>query len=274
MLLEQNPRLLEGKLDSLNGLEPKGSLRKEEIKRTLTGIDFSRCSMNGTVLRSFSFEECKFNTEQLNSAIIEKGIFSGCSFEGKRFSSSILDNVRFRPESGEDNLICENTRRLSRILYESCVNENNEFNLKQWLEVMGRSYCLRLGSTPLDDLSRDILSQHIEEIKRTYPQQLCKIIFGLFSIDFENIANAINFVWNNREFYDRKIKDLKDVYFEFRTVFLKEGDYYGTTGSPLENLFPLNSVKRNDYSREAVLALTLNVINLVLFPESNDQYID
>ncbi|WP_422139659.1 hypothetical protein [Endozoicomonas sp. ALC020] len=272
-LLEQNPKLLEGRLDSLDGIEPKGSLHKGWIKRKLTGIDFSRCSMNGTVLKSVSFDECKFNTELLNSAIIEDGTFTNCSFEGKRFSSSILDNARFDVESNKDGRVCESTHRLSQILYQSCVNDDNKFNLKQWLEVMGKSHCLRCGPTPLDDLSRDILSQHIEIIKKSYPQQLSDIIYGFFSIRFENAANAISFVENNPKFYDRKIKDLKDLYFEFRTIFLKEGEYC-SQGSPFAHLFGLHNVKRDDYSREAVLALMLNVINLVLFPEANDKYID
>ncbi|WP_422136526.1 hypothetical protein [Endozoicomonas sp. ALD040] len=267
LLFEQNPQLLEGKLDSLDGLKLNGGAH---IKR----IDFRGCSMNGTVLQSVSFEECKFNIELLSSATVEKGSFKGCFFEGQRFTSSLLDNAHFHSEGYEDGVIYESTRHLSQILYQSCINENNEFNLEQWLEVMGKSDFLRFGSTPLDDLSRDILSQHIEEIKNTYPKQLCKIINGLFSIKFKSTANAINFANNNPKFYDLKIKDLKDLYFEFRTNFLKEGKYLGESGTPFDKLFKLYSVKRSDYSREAVLALMLNVINLVLFPESNDQYID
>ncbi|WOG27688.1 hypothetical protein [Endozoicomonas sp. 8E] len=266
-LIEQNPKLLEGKLDSLDGLKLKGSAWIERI-------DFRGCSMNGTVLQSVTFEKCKFNTELLNSAIIEKCSFFKCSFNGQRFSSSILDNAYFHVESDRYGRVYESTRRLSRILYQSCVNQHNEFNLKQWLKVMGKSHCLRFDSTPLDDLSRDILSQNIEEIKRSYPQQLSDIIYGVLSIDFKNIANAISFVENNPEFYIRKIKDFKYVYFEFRTNFLKEGPYYVCADDPFARLFPLHSVERNDFSREAVLALMLNIINLLLFPESNDQYID
>ncbi|WOG27684.1 hypothetical protein [Endozoicomonas sp. 8E] len=269
LLFEQNPQLLEGKLDSLDGFH------LNRIMYCIKGIDFSGCSMKGTVFRSVAFQNCKFNTELLNSAIIEKGFFSKCSFEGKRFSSSILDNVRFIAENDENGLVCESTRQLSRILYQSCVNEHNEFNLKQWLEVMGKSYCLRGYSAPLDDLSRDILSQNVDKITGTYPQQLCPVIYGLFSIGFENTANAINFVSNNPEFYDRKIKDLKDLYFDFRTIFLNEGNYKKMMGDPFVVLFELDCVEgNNDFSREAVLALMLNVINLVLFPEFNDKYID
>ncbi|WP_257288323.1 hypothetical protein, partial [Endozoicomonas sp. SESOKO2] len=266
LLFEQNPQLLKGKLDSLDGFKLKG--RAHNLK----GIDFSGCSMKGTVFQSISFHTCKFNTEQLNSAIIEKGIFSGCSFEGKRFSSSILGNAHFRPESGKGNQISESTHQLSRILRQSCVNQHNEFSLQQWLVVMGKSHYLRSGSTPLDGLSRTILIRHIDEIKSFYPQQLPGIIRGLFGIEFQNITNATNFVCNNPEFYDRKIKDLKDLYFEFRTAFLKEGNYQRDSGNPFERLFLLDPVTHNDYSREAVLALMLNVINLVLFPESNDKY--
>ncbi|WP_257282535.1 pentapeptide repeat-containing protein [Endozoicomonas sp. ISHI1] len=244
------------------------------MKHKFEGIDFSGCSMKGTVLQSAIFRRCKFNTELLNSATIENSFFSGCYFEGKRLSTSLLDNVRFFPEYDIKGLVYESTRRLSRILYESCVNQNNEFNLKQWLEVMGKSNCLRVCSTPLDDLSRDILSQHIEEIKRKYPQQLCEIIYALFSIEFKTTANAINFVCSNPEFYQRPIKDLKDLYFEFRTIFLKEGDYGNSSGDPFNELCAHYTLGRTDFSREAVLALMLNVINLVLFPESNDQYID
>ncbi|WOG27686.1 hypothetical protein [Endozoicomonas sp. 8E] len=267
-LFEKNPQLLEGKLDSLDGLKLNG------LKHSLKEIDFSGCSMKGTVLQSAVFQRCKFNTDLLNDAIIEKAFFSGCSFEGKRISSSLLDNVRFFPECKIKGLVYESTRRLSRILYESCVNQNNEFNLKQWLEVMGKSDFLRFRSTPLDDLSRDILSQHIEEIKSTNPQQLCNIIYGLFSIKFKSTANAINFFSNNPEFYHRPIKDLKDLYFEFRTIFLKKGNYKAIRGDLFEKLCTLDRLEHNDFTREAVLALMLNVINLVLFPESKDQYID
>uniref|UniRef100_UPI0021483363 pentapeptide repeat-containing protein n=2 Tax=unclassified Endozoicomonas TaxID=2644528 RepID=UPI0021483363 len=268
LLFEQNPQLLEGKLDSLDGFKLNGG------SHFLKGIDFSGCSMKGTVLQSFIFQNCKFDTERLNSATVEDGFFCACSFEGKRFSSSILDNARFYPENDQDDLVYESTHQLSRILYNSCVNQRNEFSLKQWLEVMGKSDYLLHDSARLDDLSRDILSRHIGKITKTYPQQLCRIIRGFFSIDFENTANAISFVWNNPEFYDRKIKDLKDVYFEFRTIFLNEGDYKGMSGDPFERLFTLYKVANGDCSREAVLALMLNVINLILFPESNDKYID
>ncbi|WP_257282478.1 hypothetical protein, partial [Endozoicomonas sp. ISHI1] len=268
LLFEQNPQLLKGKLDSLDGFKLKG--RAHNLK----GIDFSGCSMKGTVFQSISFHTCKFNTEQLNSAIVEDGFFGACSFEGKRFSSSILDNTHFCPESGKDNQISASTHQLSRILRQSCVNQHNEFSLQQWLVVMGKSHYLRSGSTPLDNLSRKILIRHIDEIKSFYPQQLPGTIRGLFGIEFQNITNATNFVCNNPEFYDRKIKDLKDLYFEFRTAFLEEGNYQRDSGNPFERLFPLYRVAHNDYSREAVLALMLNVINLVLFPESNDKYID
>ncbi|WP_422473480.1 hypothetical protein [Endozoicomonas sp. ALB032] len=267
-LFEQNPHLLEGKLDSLDGIKLDG------IQHTFKGMDFSRCSMEGTVLQSVVFQKCKFNTELLNSATVENGFFSECSFEGKRLLSSLLDNVRFVPERDIEGLVYESTRKLSRILYESCVNQNNEFNLKQWLEVMGESDCLRGHSTPLDELSRDILSQHIDEIKKTYPQQLCEIIYALFSIKFKSSTNAINFVSSNPEFYQRPIKDLKDLYFEFRTIFLKEGDYKNSSGDPFDELCAPYILEHNDFSREAVLALMLNVINLVLFPESSGQYID
>ncbi|WP_448215451.1 hypothetical protein [Endozoicomonas sp. 2B-B] len=267
LLFEQNPQLLEGKLDSLDGFELKDL-------STIKSIDFSGCSMRGTILPSITFQQCKFNTERLNSAIVDSCFFSQCSFEGERFSSSVLDNVRFFTPGGKDGEVLESTSQISRILYQSCVNENNEFNLENWLEVMGKSDYLCYFSTSLDDLSRDILSEHIDEIIKTYPQQLHKIIYGLFAIEFKSTANAINFVRNNREFYHSQIKDLKDVYFEFRTTFLKEGDYNSTTGNPLEELCPLNSLKDNDFSRESVLSLMLNVMNLVLFPESNDKYID
>ncbi|WP_257282743.1 hypothetical protein [Endozoicomonas sp. SESOKO1] len=268
LLFEQNPRLLTGKLDSLDGFKLEGR------RYNLTGIDFSGCSMKGTVLQSLSFKKCKFNTGLLGSAIVENVFFCECSFAGQRFSSSILDNACFYPEDDQDGLVCESTRQLSRILYQSCVNQDNEFNLEQWLKVMLKSSLLCSSLTPLDGLSRDILRQHIDEISRTYPQQLCGIIYELIAINFKNNANAKNFVANNPEFYDHKIKDLKDVYFEFRTLFLKEGNYPGQQGNPFEKLFFLYRVARRDYSREAVLALMLNVINLVLFPESNDKYIE
>ncbi|WP_257282347.1 hypothetical protein [Endozoicomonas sp. ISHI1] len=268
LLFEQNPQLLEGKLDSLDGLQLNAGVGN------LIEIDFSGCSMKGTVLQSVQFQECKFNTELLNSAIVDDCFFAQCSFEGDRFSSSVLDNVRFYTPAGKDGLVLDSTRQISEILCESCVNENNEFNLEQWLEVMGKSDYLRYGSVPLDDLSRDILSQHIDEIKRTYPEQLRVMIRKLFFINFKSTANAIKFVENNPEFYQRPIEDLKDVYFEFRTIFLIQGYYERSLEDLFEPFWEFNRFKHNDFSREAVLALMLNVINLVLFPESNDQYID
>ncbi|WP_422473476.1 hypothetical protein [Endozoicomonas sp. ALB032] len=268
-LFEQNPQLLKGRLDSLDGFNLNGWMC------ALEGFDCSGCSMNGTVLQSFLFWECKFNTELLNRAIVKGCFFTECSFEGKRFSSSILDNVRFNPESGRDDLACERTRQLSRILYQSCVNQHNNFNLEQWLKVMLKSSFLQSGSAPLDDLTQDILSQHMDEISRIYPKQLCKIIYELFFINFQNTANAINFVWNNPGFYDHKIKDLKDFYFDFRSIFLKEGgSKIGLSGDPFGRFFRSDYGPNKSYSREALLALMLNVINLVLFPESNDKYID
>ncbi|WP_257294537.1 pentapeptide repeat-containing protein [Endozoicomonas sp. YOMI1] len=267
LLVEQNPQLLEGKLDSLDGLQLKGS---EELR----GIDFSGCSMNKTVLQSIYIKECKFNAELLSSATVKDVFFGNCSFEGERFSSSVLDNARFHPKTCLNGRVFDNTRQLARIIYQSCVNQQNEFNLEQWLKVMVKNHFLRHFYSPLDDLSRDILSQRIEEIIRAYPHQLCKIVKDLFEINFTDVDNAINFVRNNPEFYDRKVKDFRDLYFDFRNIFLREGNYPGQLGDPFEELINLGCVVSNDFSREAVLALILNVINLVMFPQSDNECLE
>ncbi|WP_422139663.1 hypothetical protein [Endozoicomonas sp. ALC020] len=267
LLFQQNPQLLEGKLDSLDGLTLNSEGRIERI-------DFSGCSMEGTRLKSTLFNKCKFNTELLNSAKVDYGFFSKCSFEGKRFSSLVLDKVRFYAPAGKDGLVLESTHHLSRIIYQSCINQNNEFNLGQWLDVMIKSDFLHYDSTPLENLISDVLSQNINEIKSTYPKKLCQITDVLFFFEFENTANAVSFIENNPEFCDCKIKDLKDWYFDLRATFLKEVRCVNMRLSPLERLFAKNRLKHNDSSRQAVLALILNVINLVLFPEYNDKYID
>ncbi|USE34237.1 hypothetical protein [Endozoicomonas sp. SCSIO W0465] len=267
-LFEKNPQLFEGKLNSLDGLKLKG------LQYRIKGFDLSDCSMNGTVLERVSFKNCKLNVELLCNATIDNVFFTYCSFEGQRFPSSVLDTIRFCPENDLDGTIFDSTRRLSRIIYQSCINQQNEFNLAQWLRVMEKSHYLRYSKTPLDDLTRDILSKNIEEIIRTYPHLLCKIVNGLFGIRLTNIGNAISFVRNNPEFYDHKIKDFRDLYLDFRTIFLQEGRYPGQQGNPFERLFNLSYRVHKDFPREAVVALILNVMNLVMFPQPDNHYID
>ncbi|WBA86377.1 hypothetical protein [Endozoicomonas sp. GU-1] len=264
-LVEQNPHLLEGRLDSLDGLQLKGDYE-------IYGIDFSSCSMNGTVLQSVKFNECKFDTAVLNRVTVENVRFNACYFEGKQFSSSVLDNACFDPDTSIDGWVFESTDLLSQIIYQSCVNQQEEFNLAQWLEVMMKNHFLRGLSTPLDDLSRDILSQHMEEIIRDYPHHLIGMINELLNIKFKNIDHAIRFIRNNREFHTGEINDLRDLFFDFRTVLLKEGNYPGGKSGPLNELIAFTPDKHNDLPREAVLPLILNIINLVMFPQSENEY--
>ncbi|MGI2029528.1 hypothetical protein [Endozoicomonas acroporae] len=275
-LVEQNPHLLEGRLDSLDGLQLKGDYE-------IYGIDFGSCSMNGTVLQSVKFNECKFDTAVLNRVTVENVRFSACYFAGKQFSSSVLDNASFAPDTGIDGWVFESTDLLSQIIYQSCVNQQEEFNLAQWLEVMMKNHFLRGPSTPLDDLSQDILSQHKEEIIEAYPQQLSGIIRENLNIKFINTGHAMGFIRNNPKFYDGiNIKDLRDLYLDFRTVFLRDGHYPGGKKGPLIELMPrvsgecnglpLASGKCNQLPREALLVLMLNIMNLLMFPQSDNDY--
>ncbi|MBO9480974.1 HD domain-containing protein [Salinisphaera sp. G21_0] len=266
-LVEQNPHLLEGRLDSLDGLQLKGDYE-------IYGIDFSSCSMNGTVLQSVKFQNCTFNTEVLNRLTIENVSFVGCYFQGEPFSSSVLDNASFGPDTEFDGWVFESTNQLSQIIYKSCVNEQGEFNLAQWLEVMMNNHFLRRSSTPLDDLSRDILSQHMEEIIQDHPHQLIGMINEFLKIRFNNIDHAIGFIRNNQEFHTGKVKDLRDLFFDFKSVLLKEGNYPGGQKGPLNELINLEPDERNDLPSKVVLALILNIINLVMFPQFENEYME
>ncbi|WP_422490250.1 hypothetical protein [Endozoicomonas sp. ALE010] len=265
LLVEQNPHLLEGKLDSLDGLQLRGDYE-------IYGIDFSNCSMNATVLQSVNFKSCTFNTEVLNRLTVDNISFSSCYFQGEPFSSSILDNASFGPETECDGYQSKRINQLSQLIYKSCVNQQGEFNLAQWLELMMNNHFLRRSSVPLDRLSRDILSQHMEEIIRDYPHQLIGMINELLNIKFKNIDHAIRFIRNNREFHTGEINDLRDLFFDFRTVLLKEGNYPGGKSGPLNELITFKPDECNDLPQEAVLALILNMINLVMFPQSENEY--
>ena len=268
-LVEQNPQLLEGRLDSLDGMKLDGGMHH------VCGVDLSGCSMNGTVLKSVIFRKCKLNTELLNSAIVGNIFFVKCSFEGERFSLSVLDNAKFMPATDKENYRAhERTHQLSRIIYQSCINQQNEFNLNQWLTVMEKSQFLRHFSTPLDDLSRNIISHQIERIIKDYRHQLPGIINGVLAVQFENIDCAIDFVRNNPEFYDRKVNNFRDLHFDFRISYLRE-KYRDVEWESLErNLTNLRSSERCDFPREAVLALIANTINFIMFPQPDSRYME
>ena len=269
LLFEQNPQLLEGKLDSLDGMKLEGS------SYDISGFDLSGCSMNSTVLKSVRFIACKLNTERLNSATIKNVYFRECSFEGESFSLSVLDNVHFMPEIDfKDKRVFDRTQKLSQIIYQSCVDQQNELNLNQWLEVMLKNYFLRCFSTPLDDSSLSTFSQYSERIIRDNPHQLCEIIHKAIDIQFTSIDCAINFVRNNPEFYDRKVIDFRDLYFDFRTLFLRADSPAKWRGILAYNISHLSSNAYNGFSREAVLELIFNTVNLAMFPQLGNEYIE
>ena len=269
LLFEQNPQLLEGRLVSLDGLKLQGR------KYALEGFDLSGCSMNGTVIKSIKIASCKINAERLSCATVNDIFVSECSFEGERFSSSILDNVRFDTETDfKDYRIFDSTNQLSRIIYQSCVNQQNELNLTRWLEVMLKNYFLRSSSTPLDDLSVNTLSQHIERIIGDYPHQLCDIIQETIGIQFTSVDHALNFVRNNPEFYDCKVQDFRDLHFDFRAFLLTEDSYYEWKDILKNNLYRLRSSARNGFSREAILELFVNTVNHALLPQLENKHIE
>ena len=271
LLFEQNPQLLEGRLVSLDGLKLEGK------NYTLRGFDLSNCSMNGTVIKSVSFKSCKINAERLSCATVDHLFFSKCSFEGERFSLSILENVHFLTgDELKKFRVLESTQQLSRIIYQSCVNQKNELNLDQWLEVMLKNYFLRSTTTPLDELSQNTLSQHIERIIDGYPDRICRIINGSIGIQFESVEHAISFVRNNPQFHGRKVKDFRDWYFDYRDFL--SGKYKDDKIEQwwvLEKIFSrLRSGVSKGFSPEAVLELMFNVANLAAFRELEREYIE
>ena len=269
LLLEQNPQLLRGKLESLDGmtLDGRGDGKCQ--------LDLTGCSMNGTVFKSVYFRECKLRTEQLSSVTVEDVSFIECTFEGERLPLTVLDNACFRPDTSYGQLKpSDNTNQQSRLIYQSCINEHNEFNLHQWLTVMGKSKYLRGGLTLLDNLSRDILSQHIETIIRDYPHKLCEIIYGVLRIQLTNTDCAIHFIRNNPQFYDRIVNDVRDLYFDFTASSLRGKNGQKCQRNLTNNLFIFNSKSYINTPRVVVLELIINSINFVLFPRHNNEYIE
>ena len=269
LLLKQNPQLLRGKLESLDGmtLDGRGDGKCQ--------LDLTGCSMNGTVFKSVYFRECKLRTEQLSSVTVEDVFFIECSFEGERFPLTVLDNACFRPDTSYGQLKpSDNTNQQSRLIYQSCVNEHNEFNLHQWLTVMGKSKYLRGGLTLLDNLSRDILAQHIETIIRVYPHKLCEIIYGVLRIQLTNTDCAIRFIRNNPQFYDRIVNDVRDLYFDFTASSLREKNGHKCQSNLINNLFIFNSKSYINTPRVVILELIINSINFVLFPRHDNKYIE
>ena len=269
LLVEQNPQLFEGRLNSLDGLQLTG--KTHEIHQ----FDLTGCSINGTVFESVKFKSCKLNVELLGSATVKDIFISYCSFEGERFPPSVINEVRFMVETDfEQYCIHKSTHQLAQIIYQSCVNQQNEFNLNQWLNVMVKSHFLRYFSTPLDGLSRAILSQHMEKIISNYPGHLIGVVDGVFDARFKSVACATNFARTNPQFYDRKIKDLRDFYVDFRQSYLNGGAQSSIRDDLERNLSNLTSNVNNKFPKEAILELILNAINFALCPESDNEYIE
>ena len=269
LLFEQNPQLLEGRLNSLDGLKLTGNTHE------IYQFDLTGCSMNGTVFESVKFKSCKLNVELLGSATVKDIFVCYCSFEGERIPLSVINEVRFMVETDFDHYcIPESTHQLAQIIYQSCVNQKNEFNLNQWLNVMVMSDFLRYSSTPLDDLSQTILSQHMERIISDYSGHLIGIIDGTFDVHFKSVACATNFARTNPQFYDRKIKDLRDLYFDFRQSYLNEGAGSSIRDDLERTLSNLTSNVNNKFPKEAILELILNSINFALLPQSDNGYIE
>ena len=275
LLFEQNPQLLEGRLVSLDGLKLEGS------DYNLHRFDLSDCSMNGTVMKSVRFKSCKINTERLNCATVDDLFISGCSFVGERFSLSILENARFITGYEHNTFtVSESTEQLSRIIYQSCVNQQNELNLDQWLELMLKNHFLRMFTTPVDDLSQNTLSQHIERIIEDHPDRLCDIINDSIDIQFKSVEHTINFVRNNPQFHGHKVKDFRDLYFDFRDLYFDFRDFLSKDCRVEQecvlrkNLFRLRSGVPKGFSPEAVLELMFNVVNLAVLPQLKSEYIE
>lgn len=301
LLMRQNPGLQ--KLVSLDGLKkmPGG------VSETIEGIDFRGCSMKGAEFEYTVFKRCKFTKEQLNSADLERIVFQDCSFEGDHLASSVLENAKFFPENPQEtsHIVdsseqADSRQRTSQIIFQSCVNLQGEFNLKQWLDVMDKNNYLCPHNEPLDELTKKILIENIERIKSDYPQKIKSIIFYLFSISLDHDASALSFVENNPEFFDRKVNDLSSVYFDFKTTILSNSNRYdGNIFTFLEDLNalltdlvePLSDGEEEDLfdlddsvepvedvhsllPREDMLVLMINIIELLMFPHPKHEYIE
>ena len=268
LLVKQNPQLLEGRLHSLDGLKLTGNAH------LIRQFDLTGCSMNGTVFESVKFHDCKLNVELLGSTTVKDIFICCCSFVGERLPPSLLNEVKFMVKNDlEHHCIDESTHHLARIIYRSCVNPQNEFDLNQWLNLMTRSHFLRHFSAPLDDLTRTILVQHMKIIISNYSGHLFGVIEGAFDAQFISVAYATNFAKTNPQFYDRKIKDLRDLYFDFREGYLSEGIHFSATDNLQRNLSTLITNVNNKFPKEAILELILNAINLALLPEFDCGYI-
>lgn len=299
LLMQQNPGLLYEKLESLDGLKKATGILRGEIE----DIDFRGCSMNGAEFKNTTFKRCKFTTEQLNSADLECIGFKHCSFEGDCFASSVLENARFYPKQPhETSLIADSTRQISQIIFQSCVNRQGELNLEQWLEVMDKNgyFCHYLNLKPLDEITKKTLIEQTEIIKSEYPQKLRSIIFCLFGIRLYHDESALSFINNNREFCDRKVSDLRAVYFDFRTTFFRNrdaGSCFGVLGDLLdlvilsdnedEDLLVSDSEDEDLVALadpvdellsplpiEDMLALIINIIEFLMFPHPKHEYIE
>ncbi|MBO9494078.1 pentapeptide repeat-containing protein [Thalassotalea sp. G20_0] len=287
LLLQQNPGLLEGKLQSLDGLKTT-----TDTSRKLIGLDFRGCSMNDTEFERTKFKQCKFTMEHLNNASLESTFFKGCSFEGECFSLSVLKNAKFEPERIINNKkVTDNIPKLSQAISQSCINSQGQFNLELWLDVMEKNnYLLRpvvkkdlfwthiIGWSPADETTKKILEEQIDNIIRMHPERLQFIVESFFRIKMNNVENISNFVKNNPKFYERKIVNVRDFYFDFKTsIHREEGEenqeYKKRFASEkwffLTDVLYLTDPSKDVCShapREEVLALIVNIIEFVMFP--------
>ncbi|MGO0305458.1 pentapeptide repeat-containing protein [Endozoicomonas acroporae] len=287
LLLQQNPGLLEGKLQSLDGLKIKTG-----ILGTLKGLDFRGCSMNDTKLKSTKFKHCKFTMEQLNDASLEEITFKGCSFEGECFASSVLKSATFFPAKLiNDQPVTDSIPKLSQAISQSCINSQGQFNLELWLEVMEKSHYLRrlvvakaffesriIGRTPMDETTKKILAEQIDNVISKHPERLQFIVKEIFSLRMDNIETISNFINKNPEFHERKIINVRNFYVDFRTTFLREvreekqkyeKHFSFETSSFLTDLSNLVDPEKDVCShapKEEVLALIVNIIEFVMFP--------
>ncbi|WBA81096.1 hypothetical protein [Endozoicomonas sp. GU-1] len=285
LLLQQNPELLEGKLQSLDGLK----IQAERLGPGLVGLDFRGCSMNDTQLKRTEFMHCQFTMEQLNDASLEKVYFKGCSFEGECFSLSVLKSATFTPaELINSQPVTDSIPKLSQAISQSCINSQGQFNLELWLEVMEKSHYLRrlvvaeaffksrvTGRTPMDETTKKILVEQIDNVINKHPERLQFIVEEIFHIRMDNIETISNFIKKNPKFHERKIVNVRNFYFDFRTTFLREVRdenqkcFSFATSLFLSNLSDLVDPEKDVCShapKEEVLALIVNIIEFVMFP--------
>ena len=211
LLLQQNPGLLEGKLQSLDGLK----IPNERLGPTLVGLDFKGCSMNDTKLKRTKFMDCQFTMEQLNDASLDEVTFQGCSFEGECFASSVLKNATFFPaELINNQQVTDSIPKLSQAISQSCINSQGQFNLELWLDVMEKSHYLRrlvvtksflesrvTGRRPMDETTKKILAEQIDNVASKHPERLQFIVKEIFRIRMDNIETISNFIKKNPEFH-------------------------------------------------------------------------